>query len=893
MTPIDEKIHPHLTGSLDETRQRLIAEQARAALCFEIEDERVEEYKYDEKERLQVHRTVSRRVFRGEACERYSALIEGLRQKAGSGIDLKSAVHKQLETDLRSSASSESIKNDVGGSLRGYADVLPPERWPVLLCVARDQNQSAGLSSRLAGLGFPVLDSGLLAKFGIVKFACPPEHGFVRHIADLPEAGFIADALTPVAAPEPVPVRNALAESRSLLGVAGDMMEEYGQDVTLAVLDTGIDLSHPAFTRVSTEDYVNFIDTDHGDTQGHGTHVASIAAGDDPDCGGRYRGIASRAHLVVGKVISGKQTGSLESILRGMAWAVFEKRADILSLSLGDTGTPPNGRSIWTRACDEAFRQGTLVCVAAGNLFPSCPESVDVPGDSATAVTVGAIDDSRRLAAFSAQGSASPGSALFGKPNCVAPGVDIVAARSSRADFAASEVVDRLHVRLSGTSMATPAVAGCLALLKSKARSLGWDISPAELKDVFYAACRPVEDACGAGACDSMEAGRGLADMKWAFHEVQLRAANQTGKAKAAVRENLYRPGQSSASQAEIPAAALSGIEPDVCYRCGKRYLGKVGTFSPAWVCSACGTPICAVCWSLGHRECARDQYRAAPADRRGVVAAPAGNVAGAGMGFGSFVSSEAIRQETLPMMTEDPPSRNPAVTASPLWGDTFLNRFDWKVRDSGYVRRPDTGEEIKLERNVKAQAFRRAFGEVIQFALPSGRMKKPRLHLAAISLQATGPALSGQHSWPPENTLRQISGSEGLDFQDERFYCVGVFSPGGWPAEWKNQAELRGNALFYLVEKGEGTCWRVFGPRDTLRDLFDPETADEKTARARKALADSAKLTVPGDQTAMDSFLEEHWLDLVALENAIQAWPGRFQIIEHRGKHFIQRSVS
>ena len=74
-----------------------------------------------------------------------------------------------------------------------------------------------------------------------------------------------------------------------------------------------------------------------------------------------------------------------------------------------------NGRSIWTRACDEAYRQGTIVCVAAGNPDPSFPESIVVPGDAKTAVTVGAIDKARQLARFSAMGSDRLDSPLYGK----------------------------------------------------------------------------------------------------------------------------------------------------------------------------------------------------------------------------------------------------------------------------------------------------------------------------------------------------------------------------------------------------------------------------------------------------------------------------------------------
>jgi hypothetical protein len=243
-------------------------------------------------------------------------------------------------------------------------------------------------------------------------------------------------------------------------------------------------------------------------------------------------------------------------------------------------------------------------------------------------------------------------------------------------------------------------------------------------------------------------------------------------------------------------------------------------------------------------------------------------------------------------MTTGDLLPRTPPLDASALWGDTFLNRFEWNVRNSGRIRCPDSGEEIRLDRNMRAQSFRRLFGEVIQFAVAAGRIGMPRLHLAAVALRSPEGAESEARRAPALTTLRQISGAEGLDFQDGKFYCVGVFSPGGWPGEWTQQAELRGNALFYLVEKGEGTRWRVFGPQDPLRALFDPESGEEKAARARTALADSVQLVLPGDSVALDSFLQEHGLDRAAVESAIRAGSGRYRIVEYKGRPNIQRSV-
>ena len=901
-TSIDAKIHAFLAQSLDVRRNQVIAQQAEAALRFEVIDERIEEREYDEQERLRVDRVINRRVFRGEARERYAILVAGLQGQVTDGRELESQVRMQLDLDLRAIAADEDVRNDLSGALRRYSDLVPSEKWPTVLCMAQDPEATGRLRERLLAQGFVLLHSELLEKMGIVKLTCPPEINFVRQIAGLPETSTVADALTPVTLPAPMAVTTSMVESREIVGVTAEMWESYGHDVTLAVLDTGVDRNHPAFARLADEDYRDFTASGGEDVDGHGTHVAAIAAGDDATFGGRYHGIAPRCRLIAGKVLSPGIAGNLESILQGMAWAVVEKQADVLSLSLGEMDTPPTGQSIWSRACDEAFRKGTVVCVAAGNPMPSYPESICVPADSASAVTVGAIDKKRHLAPFSAQGSSDPASPLFGKPNCVGPGVDVLAARSSTAHFSPSEVVDARHIRLSGTSMATPAIAGCLTLLKSKARALGWVTAPAELVDLFYAACRPLEDPQDVPYRSDMQVGHGLIDMAEAFREAERRAPEHARPAAEAApsrrtRETPPAPATpahvSTAAAPEAPAA----FEPDVCYRCGKRYLSKVGVFSPAWKCRECGAPICQVCWQLGNRGCEKHKESAAtagdyPAGPPPSAAPAAGDPVFMPARAGASAGNRAIPKGISPMTAFDPDPPPAPIEPSPCWGDTFANRFELKVRNAGCVAHPWSGTEFKVDAKAQAQVFRRTFGDVTQFALTSGLLNKERLTLAAICLERTGLATMGEVLKPAESIFQQIAGPDGLNFEDEAFYCVGIFSPAGWPEEWRDLAEIRSNAMFYLVEKGAGTAWNVFGPKGPLRNLSDPETAGEKQARAARALADHPKLIVSGDQITMNAFLEEYHLDRESAEAAIQTSGGRFQILEYKGKSYIQRSI-
>ena len=535
--------------------------------------------------------------------------------------------------------------------------------------------------------------------------------------------------------------------------------------------------------------------------------------------------------------------------------------------------------------------------------MPSYPESICVPADCPTAVTVGAIDKHRYLAEFSAQGSTDPSSNLFGKPNCVGPGVDVVAARSSAANFDPAEVVDRLHVRLSGTSMATPAIAGCLVLLKSILRSLGWEPTAAELVELFYFACLPLQDPSGQDYGSDLQIGHGLVNMTGASREAQRRAPAHVHSSRASAPASpdidaVHLKDTEPVPPAPLPAAACEGFESDVCYRCGHRYLTKVGIFSPVWECRECAAPLCRICWQLGHRVCEkhRDEMPAGPAFTPippGVSIAPAaGDPIFLPSQASSCLSPGVSAPAILPMAAPHPSDKQALPAASAHWGDTFLNRFDLKVRNAGRVVHPWSGEEFLVDPKSQSQSFRRMFGDVTQFRLTAGLIKESRFTLAAIRLDPEAVTSTAAGRQVAENILQEIMGPSGLDFSDEGFYCIGIFSPAGWPEDWKKHAEARGNAVFYLVEKGEGTTWLAFGHESPLRDLFDPESREEKKSRAESALANHPKLALPGDSVPLDAFLAEHRLDRESAAAAVDVAGGRFQILEHKGRSYIQRSI-
>jgi subtilisin family serine protease len=235
-----------------------------------------------------------------------------------------------------------------------------------------------------------------------------------------------------------------------------------GAGVSVAVLDTGIDAGHPDLAD-RVVDARNFTeDPDPADTIGHGTHVAATIAGTGVAAGGRYRGVAHGAGLLDGKVCESFQCPE-SAILAGMQWAAAEKGATVVNLSLGGPDQP--GIDPLEEAVNRLTAEyGTLFVVASGNLGQCSPRNrVASPGTAAAALTVGATDLADRVADFTCTGPTIHESAL--KPDISAPGVGIVAARVPGTPVGDQDPVDPFYARSSGTSMATPHVAGAAAIL--------------------------------------------------------------------------------------------------------------------------------------------------------------------------------------------------------------------------------------------------------------------------------------------------------------------------------------------------------------------------------------------------------------------------------------------
>lgn len=197
--------------------------------------------------------------------------------------------------------------------------------------------------------------------------------------------------------------------------------------------------------------------------------MASTVAGSGAASGGQRRGVAPGAELMNGKVLDNFGNGQESWVIAGMEWAATNG-ADVISMSLqaGVTdGTDPVSQAV--NQLTEA--NGVLFTIAAGN-FGSARETVTAPGAANQALTVGAVDKSDVLAGFSGRGPRAGDFAI--KPDITAPGVDIIAARAAGTSLGTP--VDDSYTMLSGTSMATPHVAGAAAIrgrrsLRSRPRS--------------------------------------------------------------------------------------------------------------------------------------------------------------------------------------------------------------------------------------------------------------------------------------------------------------------------------------------------------------------------------------------------------------------------------------
>lgn len=305
-----------------------------------------------------------------------------------------------------------------------------------------------------------------------------------------------------------------------------------GEGVVVAVIDTGVNYNHddlndhmwedPAYPNHGWDFYNS--DDDPMDGQSHGTHCAGTVAGDGT--AGSQTGIAPDATIMALKVLGDDGNGSESGVWEGIEFAV-EHGADVISMSLGWQHNWDPDRPTWRTTYDNALAAGVVASVAAGNEGGSTtnPDDVRTPGDCpppwlnpeqtltggiSAVVCIGATDANDNIASFSSRGPSTwedidpfndypfdPEMGLL-RPDVSAPGVDVKSCDAFNTSGYSFK---------SGTSMATPCVAGVMALLFSKNINLEpADISMALETTALDLGAAGKDNVFGAGRVDVLEA---------------------------------------------------------------------------------------------------------------------------------------------------------------------------------------------------------------------------------------------------------------------------------------------------------------------------------------------------------------------------------------------------
>lgn len=339
------------------------------------------------------------------------------------------------------------------------------------------------------------------------------DSGTVGISYDAPVAGM----QVPSASPVPVSIDASGAPSARL------RYHVSGRGVRVAVIDSGLQphLDLPASRIAAFVDFVNGRSEPYDDN-GHGTHVAGIIAGSGVSSGGQFTGAAPEAEIVALKVLDSTGAGTTSTVIAALEWVSANADAyniRIVNLSVGHPVFEPASADPLVVAVETFSREGVVVVVSAGNMgldrTTGRPvyQSVTSPGDAPSAITVGAVhrhgtllrsDDT--VADFSSRGPTSFEHGV--KPDVVAPGYATTSLEAPgsylRATYPYLEVSPG-YLRLSGTSMAAPVVAGAAALMLEGNPSLSANTVKAVLQ--FTAQRIPNADALTQGAGEINMAG--------------------------------------------------------------------------------------------------------------------------------------------------------------------------------------------------------------------------------------------------------------------------------------------------------------------------------------------------------------------------------------------------
>ncbi len=272
---------------------------------------------------------------------------------------------------------------------------------------------------------------------------------------------------------------NAYIDAINANDIWNDAPYIQGKNIGIAVIDSGINPNGDLYTQMGANRQIANVrfNSDYNqstsDGYGHGTHVASILAGDGSESNGKYIGVAPLANIINVKVSNDNGSARMTDIVSGLEWVLKNKnkyQIRVVNISLNSTVAESYHTSPLDAAVEILWFNGIVVVVSAGNYGSG---AIYPPANDPFVITVGATDDQGTgniaddtLASFSAYGTTEAGAT---KPEIVAPGRNITArlVNMNMGLPAAhrANIVNGQYFRMSGTSMAAPMVSGAVAML--------------------------------------------------------------------------------------------------------------------------------------------------------------------------------------------------------------------------------------------------------------------------------------------------------------------------------------------------------------------------------------------------------------------------------------------
>lgn len=266
---------------------------------------------------------------------------------------------------------------------------------------------------------------------------------------------------------------------------------EINADATIAIIDTGIN-PHVDFCLPKNR-IIKFVDLIHNkikpyDDNGHGTYVASIACGNGIAGARKFSGIMPNSKIISIKALEETGEAGAYKILEAMQWVSDNYRKYNIRVVCMSFGSSPLGRNDpLVVGAERLWNMGIVVVAAAGNSGPE-NYTIKAPGYSSKIITVGGLDDNRdenenfdfskfKIANFSSRGPAG----MYFKPDLIAPAVNIIGASFSTK-------TGEFYAKMSGTSVATPMIAGiCLKVISKYP-----NITPDQLKIRLLRSCKEI-----------------------------------------------------------------------------------------------------------------------------------------------------------------------------------------------------------------------------------------------------------------------------------------------------------------------------------------------------------------------------------------------------------------